>query len=155
MFKLWLIASTLQAGLILADEVLFHRRRGLPRWERMGHPLDTLTMIVCVGFVLSAAPGDGRSGTFLALAIVSSLFVTKDEWVHAVHCSAGEQWLHALLFILHPLVLTGLWFVWPEIHSGAKNPAGLLAWAQAGFMSLFMGYQLVYWSLRARREGSR
>ena len=24
----------------------FHRRRGLPRWERIGHPLDTLTIVL-------------------------------------------------------------------------------------------------------------
>jgi len=25
------------------DEFYFHRRRGLPRWERLAHPLDTMT----------------------------------------------------------------------------------------------------------------
>ena len=30
---------------ILVDEFWFHHRRGLPRWERLGHPIDTLPLI--------------------------------------------------------------------------------------------------------------
>jgi 2-polyprenyl-6-hydroxyphenyl methylase/3-demethylubiquinone-9 3-methyltransferase len=41
------------------------------------------------------------------------LFVTKDEPAHSKYCSSGEHWLHAMLFILHPLVLLSAGLLWP------------------------------------------
>jgi hypothetical protein len=38
------IPFALQMCCMAVDEVHFHRQRGLPRWERLGHPLDTLTV---------------------------------------------------------------------------------------------------------------
>ncbi len=38
------IPFALQTCCMAVDEVHFHRQRGLPRWERLGHPLDTLTV---------------------------------------------------------------------------------------------------------------
>src|SRR5262245_66006812 len=43
----------LQMIFIAVDEIHFHRRRGLPRWERLGHPLDTLTVLACFVWLLS------------------------------------------------------------------------------------------------------
>ena len=51
-----------QAALMMVDELHFHRRRGLPRWERIGHPLDTATVLVCYGTALTLSPGQ----TYLA-----------------------------------------------------------------------------------------
>src|SRR5690606_8631765 len=85
----------LQGTLMLVDEFLFHRRRGLPRWERIGHPLDTLTVLIPVALTTVFPPTAAFTGAFLAMALFSCLFVTKDEWIHARHCAPGEQWLHA------------------------------------------------------------
>src|SRR5262249_37133344 len=89
----------LQAAAQGCDEFYFHRRRDLPRWERIGHPLDTLTIVLCLAWLLA---GGSLTG-YIALAIGSTLFVTKDEGVHTKHCGAGEHWLHAMLFALHPI----------------------------------------------------
>ena len=123
------------------DEFHYHRGRGLPAWERIGHPLDTLTLLACALWASEIAYTPKRLPVYLGLAVFSCLFVTKDEWVHKQVCSAGEQWLHALLFVLHPCVLFVWGFAW------ASSQATGLMRAQAILIFLFMIYQTLYWSL--------
>src|SRR4051812_22485242 len=95
------IPFALQGLAMAVDEIWFHRRRGLPRWERVGHPLDTVTLVACVTWLVVTRPGDPTAlPIYIGLGIFSLLFVTKDEPVHARLCSAGEHWLHAVLFLL-------------------------------------------------------
>jgi 2-polyprenyl-6-hydroxyphenyl methylase/3-demethylubiquinone-9 3-methyltransferase len=120
---------------------VFHRKRGLPRWERIGHPLDTLTLITCLVWLLATTPSQATLTVYIVLAAFSTLFVTKDEFVHAKLCSGGEQWLHSVLFILHPIVLFAFGNLW---WLGYESPlVGQLVVTIA-----FMTYQIVYWSLR-------
>jgi 2-polyprenyl-6-hydroxyphenyl methylase/3-demethylubiquinone-9 3-methyltransferase len=135
-----LIPIGLQALAMLVDEGVFHRRRELPRWERIGHPLDTLTIAICLAWLLLG----GSLAIYIGLAIVSTLFVTKDEGVHAKLCGAGEQWLHAVLFALHPIVLAA--FAWLSQNGHRDILAGQLAVTLA-----FMTYQVVYWNWPRRK----
>jgi 2-polyprenyl-6-hydroxyphenyl methylase/3-demethylubiquinone-9 3-methyltransferase len=132
----------LQAIAMLVDEGRFHRRRGLPRWERIGHPLDTLTIAVCLGWLI-AMPRSAPAAlpVYVGLAIFSTLFVTKDELVHARLCSGGEQWLHALLFVLHPIVLAAFAAIW---WSGANT---IVLVGQLTVTLAFTVYQIVYWNV--------
>ena len=82
-----IVAIALQAIAMLADEWWFHRRRELPRWERIGHPLDTLSIVLCLGWLLLVPPAAASAlPVYVTLAIASTLFVTKDEGVHAKLC---------------------------------------------------------------------
>ncbi|MGE0616796.1 MAG: hypothetical protein AB7P04_14285 [Bacteriovoracia bacterium] len=122
------------------DEFIFHRRRGLPRWERIGHPIDTVGVLLCLGWLLSRPPESGPLFGYALLAVGSCLLVTKDEWVHAGRCSRGEHWLHALLFVLHPMVLAANAVLWWQ---GQVSP---WLWAQLGAMIIFLLYQVFYWN---------
>ena len=144
MLAIFIIVVGLQAVAMIVDEAYFHRRRELPRWERIGHPLDTLTIVICLGWLLAASPTTTNLYVYVGLAIASTLFVTKDEFVHAKLCTGGEQWLHAVLFVLHPLVLAAFAGMW---WTGQLWPLG----AQLVITVLFMTYQIVYWNFRARR----
>lgn len=129
-----LIPIGLQALAMLVDEGVFHRRRELPRWERIGHPLDTLTIIACLAWLLL---GGGWPG-YIVLAIFSTLFVTKDEGVHTKLCTAGEQWLHAVLFALHPIVLAAFAY----LSVGHRD----ILVGQLVVTTAFMTYQVGYWN---------
>jgi 2-polyprenyl-6-hydroxyphenyl methylase/3-demethylubiquinone-9 3-methyltransferase len=139
MLSACLVPVALQAAAMLVDEGWFHRRRELPRWERIGHPLDTLTIATCLGWLLAG----GGFGGYIGLAIASTLFVTKDEGVHAKLCGAGEQWLHAVLFALHPIVLAAFGYLAWSGHHGVL--VGQLVVTLA-----FMTYQVVYWNVARR-----
>lgn len=147
---------------MLIDEAWFHRRRGLPRWERLGHPLDTLTVLACYVLAL-VLPSTGAGLTvYLCAAVFSSLFITKDEWVHVRHCTGGEMWLHAFLFIMHPVLLAiaGAWrFASPSAFPSSLLPSlpqafpdagraffGAFLVGQAAVTAMFLLYQLLYWN---------
>jgi hypothetical protein len=146
MIALVLAPLVLQGAVMTVDEFAFHHRRGLPAWERIGHPLDTLTVLLAYlwlwayptpapASVSPALPG------FIAIAGFSCLFVTKDEWVHHRFCSAAEQWLHALLFILHPLCLLAAGLLWWQSGFGPIHEV------QLGLLAVFFVYQTLYWNL--------
>jgi hypothetical protein len=155
--SVWIMLPfVLQMLCMTIDEFVFHKRRGLPRWERIGHPLDTATVLICFGWVLSAPPSPGAVAVFTTLGVFSTLFVTKDEFVHNRHCTGAEQWLHALLFILHPSVLASVALLWPAAHAGGSSLAGWVLYSgieraflllAAGLTLLFGIYQFVYWNL--------
>jgi 2-polyprenyl-6-hydroxyphenyl methylase/3-demethylubiquinone-9 3-methyltransferase len=139
-----LVPIGLQGLAMAVDEGWFHRRRGLPRWERIGHPLDTLTIVLCMAWLLVVSPGtSGALPVYIALAVISTVFVTKDEPVHARTCSAGEHWLHAVLFALHPIVLAAVALLWWTGHTTVIA-------VELGLALAFGAYQVVYWNVLRR-----
>lgn len=145
-----LLALAVQAAAMLVDELRFHRRRELPRWERWGHPLDTLSALAPFLVMATAEPGFAAKLAAMLLIVFSCGFVTKDEWVHARLCDGNEAWLHALLFMLHPTIFALAWMVWRE-----DGPQPLFALV-AGALALFFLYQVIFWNViepaRAARE---
>lgn len=139
------IPFALHALIMGIDEVI-HHKRGLKRWERWGHPLDTLTVLACILFVLNAPFNQTNQMIYLGLAIFSTLFVTKDEWVHSRECNPFEQWLHALLFILHPVLLYSVYYFW----SMDAYPFWFIPLPYG--VALFGLYQLVYWNVLRRKR---
>jgi hypothetical protein len=152
-----IIPFAAQALVMFFDEFYFHVRRGLPKWERIGHPLDTLTVLLCMGYVIWVPFSTTTLILYILLAAFSSIFVTKDEFVHKEHCPASEQWLHALLFTLHPITLGFAGFIWPVVQ-GIEVTPWIALWLdnsealrsflvmQFGAMSLFFFYQVVFWN---------
>ncbi len=136
-----LLPMILQGLVMFVDEFYFHRLRGLPLWERLGHPLDTLTVLACFGWLIFNPLQESSLGAWIGCASLSCLWVTKDEWIHHRYCSASEAWLHALLFILHPICFFSVgWMAW----------VGGYEWLikiQAILLTLFMAYQLIYWNI--------
>jgi hypothetical protein len=127
------------------DEGWFHRRRGLPVWERVGHPMDTLTVAACFAWVVLRRPdAPGALVGYGILAAFSCLFVTKDEIVHKALCSAAESWLHALLFVLHPIVFLAAGALW---RSGVET----VLTVQLVIVLSFAAYQAMYWGPWNRR----
>jgi 2-polyprenyl-6-hydroxyphenyl methylase/3-demethylubiquinone-9 3-methyltransferase len=121
---LWLLPFGLQGLAMGFDEFGFHRRRIVPRWESWGHALDTLAFLACLSLPLLHAPTPANLRLFAWMAVASCLLITKDEFVHQRLCSGGEHWLHAVLFILHPLVLFATALTWISLGSAAR------AWSQ-------------------------
>ncbi|HEX7506813.1 MAG TPA: hypothetical protein VF550_08565 [Polyangia bacterium] len=129
----------IQAALMFIDEMHFHRLRGLPRWERVGHPIDTLSVLICYGVTLTQPPSNGALTVYAALATLSCVLVTKDEFVHSRRCLPAEQWIHSLLFVLHPIVLGAAALLW------FKHKTAILV-VQSALTVAFGCYQLLYWN---------
>ena len=134
------IPLSIQAALMVVDEIHFHRQRGLPRWERIGHPIDTLSVLICYGVALTRPPSNTALTVYAVLAMLSCVLVTKDEFVHSRCCLPAEQWIHSLLFVLHPIVLGAAALLW------LRHGTALLA-VQSALTLAFGCYQLLYWNL--------
>ncbi len=138
--SIFFIPFGLQAVAMFFDEFYFHRKRGLSLWERIGHPLDTMTVLSCYLFIFIATPNDTNLYIYIALCTFSCFFITKDEFIHTEACQASENWLHAVLFVLHPVTFLSAGLIW--INN--LNPQFLAA--QPVVTVLFMLYQILYWS---------
>jgi len=121
---------------MLLDEFYFHEKRGLLLWEKVGHPLDTLTVLACYSYLFW---GSGEVSVYLTLCGVSCLFITKDEFVHQGQCSGTEHWLHALLFLLHPLSFLAAYLLWQQQDLTFLK-------IQSMVIFIFMFYQALRWS---------
>jgi 2-polyprenyl-6-hydroxyphenyl methylase/3-demethylubiquinone-9 3-methyltransferase len=128
-----------QAALMFVDERAFHRARGLGEWESWGHVADSAFFALALSPAALFAPAPGAVLAYAALAIVSTVLVTKDEWIHSDECTGSEQWIHALLFALHPCVFIAVGALWAR-GEGAPLRAGLpLA------VAAYSLYQWFYW----------
>ncbi len=145
---LYLIPFGLQGLAMFVDEFYFHRNRGLPLWERIGHPLDSLTVFLCYLFLYLQPPTQANMYIYIGLCAFSSIFVTKDEFIHTQHCSAKENWLHAVLFVLHPITFLAAGIVWKE------NLNLTFLMVQPILIFIFMIYQIFYWSLNGTKKSS-
>jgi hypothetical protein len=139
----------LQALCMLFDEFYFHRKRGLGWWEKIGHPLDTLTVITCYFFIFFSDYSMNNVLIFSSLSFFSSLFVTKDEFVHSELCEPKENWLHAILFILHPITFLCAGIIWKS--EGKEN---LFILGQIIILFIVLIYQILYWSIPWKKRTS-
>lgn len=130
-----------QGILMFVDEFYFHEQRELPRWERIGHPLDTLTTFVTLSVPAFFPYSGGGKFVYFVFAILSCLFITKDEFIHNDLCSKGEQWIHSLLFILHPILFGVTYLMWMN----SVSPIFLIA--QFIIVGVFMIYQIFRWNI--------
>ncbi|MDZ4662844.1 MAG: hypothetical protein SGJ18_14625 [Pseudomonadota bacterium] len=139
---IWILPVIVQGILMAVDEFYFHRRRGLPKWEIWGHPVDTLSVLLCLTLIILFPQMTWQY--YLVPATVSCLCVTKDEWVHSELCEPFEGWIHSLLFIIHPLVLWSFFEL-------AKAHISFLFYLLLGLL-VFLIYQIVFWGFLRKNE---
>lgn len=150
--KFWFLLFlpfAIQAMAILIDEFCFHHKRGLGIWERLGHPLDTLTVIGLYIFCLLIPFSLSHLLIFICLATFSCLFVTKDEFVHSELCDPKEQWLHSILFLVHSLTAVALGFIWyltSVITFVGPVDVKIFLMTQLTILIIFLIYQVVFWN---------
>lgn len=138
----WLfVPISLQAIAMFFDEFYFHRKRGLKKWEQLGHPVDTFFVFLSYLFIAFNAPNELNIKIYIGLCVLSSLIITKDEFVHTVECSAWENWLHSILFVLHPITFMAAGFIW------FLNLSPTFLIIQPIVLFIVMVYQFFYWRL--------
>jgi hypothetical protein len=130
----------LQGLVMVVDEFVIHEKRGLPPWERYGHPLDTFSVLAAFLFLLNFSWSPENQNIYLGICVFSCLFITKDEFIHYDKSSALEHWLHSLLFLLHPVSFWCAGLIWKE------DPGNDFLRIQSVVIFTFMLYQMLRWS---------
>ena len=139
MIYLLAIPLVLQGVLIFLDEFVFHHRRGLPKWEIWGHPMDTISILVPFAIFAWIPYQPALLWWVVGLCLFSSVFVTKDEFVHSESCEPIEHWLHAVCFILHPIVFFAAGYLWTQ------NQGLWILQGHFFLASAFLVYRIIYW----------
>ena len=134
-------------GLIIGlDEFYCHHRRGLPRWERIGHPVDTAGLLLCFGICVFLTPTQMHLYALIVASLTSCFLITKDEFVHQKLCDVLELWLHAILFVVHPMVLIASGLLWFYFE------VPFILNVQFSLLSVFLVYQIFYWNIYAKTQ---
>ncbi len=128
-------------GILMGVDEQIHVKRGLGTWERLGHPLDTLTVLIPLSYIAFYRYGEGELTAYIIMAIFSCLFITKDEFVHSKECEPMENWLHALLFVLHPMIFLSAGILW------RNYPDNEFIKYQPFLVLVFLIYQILRWSI--------
>jgi hypothetical protein len=120
---LLLLPLIVQAIVIFVDEFYFHFAPGQPRWERIGHSLDTVTVLAPVLWLLVSAPSERNLIVFSCCRSLCSGRALEPR--RALYHASAEPitWLGEF---------HGLEFALP---------------AQAAALALYMISQAVYWNL--------
>lgn len=155
---LWFLPFGLQGLAMGFDEFVFHRQRVLPRHEWMGHALDTSVFLACLACPLLLAPMPANLWLYGMLAVASCLLITKDEFIHQRLCPGGEHWIHAILFILHPIVLIATAFLWisteSDVLAGIPMPSTAVSDGLLLFQALLVsGFLVLQTALHWARRG--
>lgn len=147
------ITFSIQSLLMLLDEFYFHRRREVPKFERIGHPIDTLTVLLCFGLVKFFPLNLNTVVIYVLFSIISCLCVIKDESVHKKYCLHFELYLHALLFLIHPIILFDIFLCWTSVNktdflsfSFQSNFLRFFFLTQFVLTFCFFIYQILYWN---------
>ena len=154
MFFVGLLLFTVFLSLHALDERLCHGGRGLSRVERAGRVADLLLWLALHGLVIFAVFTPARGALYAGLATGALLFMTRDEW-RGRTCPPREAGLHALQYLLSPVLLLTLGAMWPVID-GVSTVVGwmlplsldglrLLVWLQAGVLALALAYEGRAW----------
>lgn len=119
---------------MILDEFIYHQKRVLPRWERIGHPIDTLSFLVPILILVF----NSSIEAFIIFSFISCLIITKDEFIHAHVCEGGEHWIHSMLFILHPVTFFAVYNLRKDFGNYSLYPVLFSIF-------LFLIYQILYW----------
>ena len=141
--------------LMLIDEFYFHQKRGLPQWERIGHPIDTFSVLLCFFIVFFFPMTNITLIIYAILFTISCLIIIKDEAIHLKYCNKYEQYLHAAVFVFHPIILINLFLSWssfsfsPYLFFNTFSSLNLKYIVSFQFISiiLFFLYQIFYWNI--------
>jgi hypothetical protein len=128
-------------GILMGVDERLHQKRGLSLWEKLGHPLDSLTVFIPLTLAGLRDYSKDRLTVFIVFSVFSCLFITKDEFVHSEECSPFENWLHAVLFVLHPMIFLCTAIIWKY------HPTNEFLSLQPLMVGAFMIYQILRWSI--------
>lgn len=150
LFLLMLSLMTFHGIIMTIDEFYFHHKRGLPKWERIGHPIDTFFFLICVFIPCFFHYNTISLYTFFIFSLISCLIIVKDEKIHLTFCNAKEQTLHALLFVTHPLLLLCIFTFWKFQNKFIFSK--YILQTQFAMVLLFLIYQIVYWNFLKKEK---
>ena len=134
------------AVLYFLDEHIFHRERGLSTNEIKSGVFDGILFVITVGLTIFTTYSESLSYLYITLATLSCLSIIKHEYFYPEVLSKKERLTHALLYIVHPLILYAFYLSW-QSNLFDQN---LLYWMlQLAYFALAFksaSFYIIYWN---------
>lgn len=140
-----LFLMILHVALLNVDEYYFHRKRQLCRLEVYSLLIDGALYLIPLGIAIFAPISDSWKLLYIAFATLSCLSVAKNEWFYH-HIEKKERTLHALLYLLHPILLYSFYLSWVENYFVHNLNFWIIQICYLGFGFKTLSYQIIYWN---------
>lgn len=140
------LTTTLHALVFFYDEYILHKKRVLSQKEVNSGLIDGLLFLSTVAMTLFTTYTKQLGYLYIALGFLSCLAILKHELFLPSDISPKERLVHAILYVLHPLILYAFYTSW-KMNFFATN---LTYWMlQLGYFALgfkAISYHVIYWN---------
>lgn len=145
MIALMLSLIIIHGILFMADEYLFHKKRGLSRSEINNSLIDgalfLTPLIICIFFPFKEL----TKTIFLITAFLSCISIVKNELFYKDLC-VRERLIHSFLYVLHPAILYSFYISWEGNYFHEKSDFWLIQLVYIFFGTKTLAYRIIYWN---------
>ena len=140
------------ALLYFMDEHIFHRERGLSPSEIKSGMFDGILFVLTVGLTIFSTYSTGLAYLYITLASLSCLSIIKHEYFYPDYLSKRERITHALLYIIHPLILYAFYNSWKSNLFDENLMYWMLQLAYFALAFKSASFYIIYWNYVYERD---
>ncbi len=134
------------AGLYFVDEYILRKQRDVSQKEINSVLVDGLLFLSIVAMTIFTSYSKNLGYIYLVLSALSCISIVINEAFYPASLSCKERVIHALLYILHPLILYAFYSSW---KMDFFNTNMTYWWLQLGYLVLgakAITYHVIYWN---------
>lgn len=145
MLAFMLSSILIHGSLFMADEYLFHKKRGLDRAEINNSLIDgalfLIPLVISIFFPYKAL----TKYIFLVSAFLSCISIVKNELFYKDLC-VRERLIHSFLYVLHPIILYSFYISWSENYFHQYSNFWMVQLIYIFFGTKTLAYRIIYWN---------
>lgn len=135
----------IHGALFMADEYLFHKKRGLSRAEINNSLIDGALFLVPLVIAIFFPFKELTKWIFLISAFLSCLSIAKNELFYKDLC-VRERLIHSLLYVLHPAILYTFYISWVGNYFHSYSNFWMVQLIYIFFGTKTLAYRIIYWN---------
>lgn len=140
------LTTIIHGSLLLYDEYVIHKERGLTKREITGGIIDGFLYIATIAVTIFTSYSEQLAFLYISLATLSCLSIVFHELYYPDKIRKTERIIHALLYIIHPLILFAFYESWKSDMFQNNYTYWML---QLGYFFLAFKtktYFIIYWN---------
>ena len=133
------------------DEYILNKKRNLSQKEINSALLDGILYLAAVALTIFTTFSENLGRVYIGLALLSCISVVKNEAIYPGNIPKIERITHAMLYVLHPLILYAFYISWAQNFFQTNMTYWML---QLGYFVLGLkaiSYHMIYWNYIHRK----
>lgn len=135
----------IQVILFNVDEYYFHRKRGLVKQEVISAIVDGALYLIPLLIAIFLPFNSLWQKLYIGFAMISCLSIAKNECFYP-SLTAPERVVHALLYILHPVMLYTFYISWEQNYFTTMINFWMIQIIYMALGAKTLTYQIIYWN---------